>query len=99
MNKDNEDAVTDPPPTPPDKGAVRYRWDGETTPSIAVVEAVAATRGRRVENLPTLQQSVDPDALDALFTGDADSVLRLSFEYAGTSVTLYGDGRIDVLPP
>jgi len=99
MTKNNEDAPTDLPPTVPDDRAVEYQWDDESTPSIAVVEAVAATTGKEPRALPPLQHAIDGDALDDLFTGGSDGVLRLSFEYAGTAVTLHQSGRIDVLPP
>lgn len=99
MNKDNEDAPSDPPPAAADDRAVQYRWDGETTPSIAVVEAVAATTGREPTALPPLMNAVDADALDELFTGDGDGLLQLTFEYAGTTVVLYRNGRVVVFPP
>ncbi|KPN29047.1 hypothetical protein SY89_03281 [Halolamina pelagica] len=98
MSEENEDIPTAPARTGPDESTVQYQWDGDATPSTAVVEAVAATTGRELTALPSLYESVDAEAIDDLFS-DPDGTVRLSFEYAGVTVTLYADGGIEVSPP
>ncbi|QLH80698.1 HalOD1 output domain-containing protein [Halosimplex pelagicum] len=73
-----------------------YDWDEEDSPSIAVAEAVAAVTNRSVTALPPVQEVADADALDMLVrSGDPLSV-RVTIDYAGTDVTVTGDGRIRV---
>lgn len=76
---------------------VRHTWDDSQGPSIAVVEAVAATTGRDPMDLPPLQHQLDADALDSLLTsaGPGTSV-SVSFEYDGVDVTIGSDGRLEV---
>lgn len=99
MSEENEDTPTAPARASTDESAVQYQWDGDTTPSTAVVEAVAATTGREPETLPPLYETVDADAVDDLVSNDGAGTLRLSFEYVGTAVTIYPDGVIEVSPP
>jgi len=63
-------------------------------PSIGVVEAVAAATDRDADALPQLGRVIDPDALDYLLDRGGD--LEISFEYAGTEVTVQGDGTVFV---
>lgn len=87
-------------PTRVKNGAVRLRWDTCCTPTVAVVEAVAAATDRDPTDLPLLQRTVDPDALDALFDGEAgpDRSVCLSFTYAGAKVTLGDNGQVTAHP-
>ncbi len=98
MSEENEDTPTAPARAGRDENTVQYQWDGDATPSTAVVEAVAATTGREPTALPPLYESVDAEAIDDLFS-DPDGTVRLSLEYAGVTVTLYADGVIKVSPP
>jgi hypothetical protein len=75
-----------------------YDWDGEDSPSIAVAEAVAAVTNRSVTALPPLQGVVDADALDVLVRSGDPLAVRITIDYAGTDVTVTGDGRIQVSP-
>lgn len=64
--------------------------------SETVVVAVAEARGVDPTELePRLYDFVDPDALDSLFRSDDGSV---AFTMAGCHVTVYGSGRVVVLP-
>lgn len=64
--------------------------------SETVVVAVAEARGVDPTELdPRLYDFVDPDALDSLFRSDEGSV---AFTMAGCHVTVYGSGRVVVLP-
>lgn len=66
--------------------------------SMAVVEAVAAREGvDPVELSPPLNDAIDPDALDSLFSSRADEsagIESLQFEFCGYTVTLSGDGDV-----
>ncbi|WP_459193571.1 HalOD1 output domain-containing protein [Halosimplex sp. J119] len=74
----------------------RYDWQGEDTPSIAVAEAVAAVTNRSVTAIPPLQTVVDADALDVIAQSSGPTRVEVSFSYAGTEVTVLGDGRIEL---
>jgi len=63
-------------------------------PSIGVVEAVATATDRDTGALPQLGHVIDPDALDDILDHDGD--VEISFEYAGTDVTVQGDGTVFV---
>ncbi|WP_415379464.1 HalOD1 output domain-containing protein [Halosimplex sp. TS25] len=73
-----------------------YDWHGGDTPSIAVPEAVAAVTNRSVTAVPPLQKAIDADALDVMVRSGDPSSVRVSFAYAGTEVTITGDGRIEI---
>ncbi|WP_135365773.1 HalOD1 output domain-containing protein [Halosimplex halophilum] len=75
-----------------------YDWSGDDSPSIAVAEAVAAVTNRSVTTLPPVQEVVDADALDMLVRSGDPLGVRVSIDYAGTDVTVTGDGRIRVKP-
>lgn len=69
-------------------------WSETGRPSTAVVEAVAAATGTAPTELPSLNDHVDPDALDRLLQ-EARTV-EVSFRYGGTEVFVTGDGSIEV---
>ena len=69
--------------------------------STSVVRAVATAIDTDPLSLDEqLYDAVDPDALDRLLGGGPNigSACRLSFEFAGCSVTIHGDGQIVVRP-
>jgi len=76
----------------------RYSWTETETPSIGVVEAVAAATERDATDLPRLADAVDPDALNELLGGTeaGDNDVRVSFEYADTTVTVRSAGTVAV---
>ncbi|WP_312910485.1 HalOD1 output domain-containing protein [Natronosalvus caseinilyticus] len=57
--------------------------DGES-PTLAVVQAVAAAAGRQPEDLEPLYDFVDGDALNEVLEGGDD--VRVRFEFAGFDV-------------
>lgn len=74
-----------------------------STPSTAVVEAVAAASGRAAvpspdstDPLPPLFDAIDPDALDTL-VASAGTDVTVSFQYAGYAVVIE-NGTISVSP-
>ena len=85
MSKDVEQAV------------YRYDW-ADVSPSVAVVEALGTLTDRDPVDLPTLNEVIDSDALDAIFTDSTSgrTVTTVSFAYAGHSVTVVDDGTVVV---
>jgi hypothetical protein len=99
MKEDEEAHTAGTPPTSPDGSTARYRWDGETAPGFAIVEAVAETTGKEPAEMPPLQRTIDMDALESLIAEPAESSVRLSFEYVGVDVTIEANGVIEVSQP
>lgn len=86
-------------PTDDRAGDLQIEYDWTTTsPSTAVIEAVATATDSEPEALETLNEYVDTDALDALFQRDSgkrsDSTLSISFTYDGVAVTVGASGVV-----
>lgn len=79
-----------------DPTTVRRTWEQSGRPSVIIVEAVAAATDRATTDLPLLQRSIDPDALDALLTRGSASAVALTFAYADTTVSVSGEGTVEV---
>lgn len=76
---------------------IEYDWTTTGGPSLAVIEAVAATTGRETSDVPPLHEYVDGDALDALVTSaSARSTdhMHVSFSYNGYRVVVDGSGAV-----
>lgn len=67
-------------------------------PSTNVVLSVAALEGVRPTHLPPLAETVDPDALDSVFSRSTDAAGTVSFRYAGYDVTAHAEGRLEIVP-
>lgn len=89
----------------PDTTSYARQIPQDESVSTAIVEAVAAASGRSVvrggsgeDALDPLYETLDPDALDALFATDdrAGTVESLTFEYCGFRVTVTGARRLTV---
>ncbi|WP_256392814.1 HalOD1 output domain-containing protein [Natronoarchaeum rubrum] len=63
-----------------------------------IAEAVAEAKGVDTLDLDPMYGVIDPDALDAAVRS-MDAEGSVAFEYEGFSVTVTGDGRIDVTRP
>ncbi|MFC4437647.1 MULTISPECIES: HalOD1 output domain-containing protein [Natrialbaceae] len=80
---------------------------GEEKPTQSIIEGVARHEGVDVTEVEPpayepLYTVVNPEALDTLFrtaTGSDTANARVSLEYAGYDITVYGDGRVDVADP
>lgn len=79
-----------------DPVTVRHDWSQSGQPSMTLVEAVAVGTDRMPTDLPPLHRSIDPDALDALLTGEQSSSVTASFRYADTAVWMNRNGTIEV---
>lgn len=84
----------DPPRSSPQAASPERRL------STAVIEAVADRAGVDPTELPPLYESVETDALEALFRSLPDGPLRqagdVTFSYAGYLVQVTADGAIEV---
>jgi hypothetical protein len=79
-------------------GASVVGYDHESDPlSIAVPALVAHCEATEPCSLPPLYETIDPDALEALFRDgrSASSKIAVSFQYAGYTVAA-GDGLLSV---
>jgi hypothetical protein len=74
---------------------VRHHWQQSDQPSVTIVEAVAVATDRPTTELPPLQGTLDADALDTLLNGQPSSV-TVSFRYADTTVSVNGNGTIEI---
>lgn len=64
-----------------------------------ILERIADESGRSPTDLDPLYDVVDPDALDCLFASTTSanrSEGRVTFDYHGYTVTVHGDGRLDI---
>lgn len=85
----------DPTPGPSRDGPNRYEWSRFDRPSTGIVEAVAATTGRDVTDLPPLQWCLDAEALDRVVTAEpGGSDVQVSFTYAAVEVTVTSRGSV-----
>lgn len=79
----------------------RYPWTDGESPSMTIVDAVAATTGLDPLDLPPLQRYVDTDALNTLVengeSGDG-AVLNLSFWYGGLEIVADSVEGVEVRP-
>lgn len=66
-------------------------------PSLRIIEAVAAHSNIPMTELPPLFDSIDPDALDALFQ-PAMSNGRIAFAYDNYQVTVDSNGDVELNP-
>lgn len=70
-------------------------FDENVAPSTAVVQAISETTGIDVLDLPPLNNVIDPDSLDGLFSG-RDTIGSVNFEYAGHHITVHADRTVDI---
>ena len=73
----------------------RLALQSDATASEAVVATVADRSGTDPIALPPLYDSIDPDALDAIFGDDRPG--RVTFSYAGYEVTVCGRDQVTVI--
>lgn len=77
-----------------------HEWSGDVPLSTTVLSLVTAASGADVEELPALNDAVDPDALDALFGPRECGTVRpsgaLSFRFAGYLVSVDETGTVSL---
>jgi len=70
---------------------------GCSEPSVTVIETVARIDETPVERLAPLSESVDPDALDDMFSDDSPDC-RVQFRYEDYRITLIDGEELRVAP-
>jgi hypothetical protein len=68
----------------------------DVPPSAAITEAVSARADSPVSELPPLNGTIDPEALDTLFSG-RETGGSVEFQYAGYLVTVHADHTVEVV--
>jgi hypothetical protein len=84
--------------SPSDPATTTRDGDDAERPSRSVIEAVADATERDPTDLDPLYETIDPDALDAIFESTADryrpsSKTCVSFRFEGCEVAVHADGR------
>ncbi|WP_299331457.1 HalOD1 output domain-containing protein [Haloplanus sp.] len=80
-------------------GQYRLTYDAtRAAPSFAVVSVVSTVTGVDPLELDPLYESIDGDALDALFPADCPSGNRVTFQYSGCEITVRSGDVIEVTP-
>lgn len=107
IDSTSDDAISTPDrDNASDPTDATYRVRSRESVSEAVIRAVRSETQLGIVELPPLYSTVEPDALDRLFThpglgaeasGRADAVIE--FSYADTLVHVKSDGTITVVPP
>lgn len=80
---------------PDDEPLVEHDTDQSVAPSVAVIEAVGAVSNSEPTDLPPLAETIDPDALDSLFSSPA-STGRVVFRYAEYTVAVSADRTVRI---
>lgn len=79
-------------------GPRAYRTDGYSTLSTRVVLTIADETATDIDALPTLYETINPEALDQFVESATDRTVSVTFEYYDHRITVTGDGEIDVRP-
>ncbi|WP_336001550.1 HalOD1 output domain-containing protein [Halorientalis halophila] len=73
-----------------------YRWSESTSPTVAVAEAIAETRGCDPIDVEPLATSVDVDALNLLVGRPGTDSVAVSFTHKETRVTVRSEGLVEI---
>lgn len=84
------------PRTTSTRPLVTKQFDWAASTSVVVCETVSEVADARIEALPPLGESIDPDALDALFDGTASG--SVAFQFAGYDVVVRSTDVVEVYP-
>ena len=78
-----------------------YVFDVDESPSHGVVRAISAVKGIDPTDVDPLYDSIDPNALDAIFGGTTEareSDIRVSFRVDDLEIEVSEDRRVTVRP-
>lgn len=81
---------------------VHHDWRRDGAVSETIVDAVSGYEGVEADELPPLDRSVNPEALDHLFDAtdvDASRAGSLTFSYSGYVVLVMSTGQILIREP
>lgn len=73
---------------------VQHDWTSNGSPSMTVVDAIAAVTGTEPEEMEPLHSVVDSDALDAILSSGKEADLQAEFGYMERSVTVTANGEV-----
>lgn len=81
------------------QASVCHNWKEDESPTLSVINTVAAVTGTPPVSLRPLYETIDPDALDALFESASrpdrqSSQLSVSFRYEGCDVVVRWNGKL-----
>lgn len=80
----------------------QHDWSGNDPLSQTVIRSIAALSGCNPESGPPLIQSIDPDALNRLFSQPRSDMQRndhISFTHQDCRITIFREGDIILVPP
>jgi hypothetical protein len=83
------------PPARDTRPLARTQLSAGRSLSVAVCDAVSRAAGAPIDGLPPLAETIDPDALDALFHDDAVHG-SVTFRYADHDVQIEADRSIEI---
>lgn len=79
----------------PNQNFERFSYDfAETSPSMAVVEAISAVTGTDPLDLDPLSETLDPGSLNELLASGSD--VTVSFAIEELDITVTSDGKISI---
>lgn len=80
--------------------ALEHDWSGSAELSTELVLALQRITGADVTTLDPLSDTVDPDALNQLFTTCAggQSSAEVVFRYSGSTITVRSNGDVRIVP-
>ena len=81
---------------------VFHDWNDDDSVSETIVDAIATYENTREKDLPALEQSINPNALNHLFNSTGDDPPyggTVSFSYAGHVVLVMSSGQILIRKP
>lgn len=76
-----------------------WERDTENTPVYTVISTVADIENTDPVEQPPLYEAIDPEALNDLLTARSEpGINQVSFQYAGYTIVVRGDGEVQVRP-
>ncbi|WP_436926702.1 HalOD1 output domain-containing protein [Halosimplex amylolyticum] len=93
---DSNEGTTPPVEFDSETGEYRVRWDPEqNSPTVAVVETIAAAEGTDPTSLDSLAEEIDLDSLEQLITPpNSDSDVHVQFQIRDYRVTVDSGGLV-----
>jgi hypothetical protein len=98
MGDDHEASVEKNSAGTDDAVRAQYEW-ATTPPLLAVVETIATAVGCETDDIDSVYESVDPDALDAIMRhskGGPGEGIRVAFPYGDWTVSVHESGEVVV---
>lgn len=78
---------------------VKYDRESEASASHQIINVISKITGRPVETLPPLFESINPDAVNSLFSREDSGKVLLTFTYCEHTITVMDDEGENLLTP